>query len=259
MPPRSYIAIAFALAVLVGISVSLSPDLSLVVWPWLLVASAIVLSVVGAFRAVGALAVPRWIAGAFAAPGFAWVMGGVKSLNNVERARLIDIVMIGTLTQLAFVAAAAGALRLVEAIAGPHAWLRFGYVILIVCALVICVEPVAEFSGWHLAWSGPYAAFTLALRAAGTSVEYASFIAAAVLLTKQRDVEAWIAVAISLIGCAMLYGALRLMFQTGIRTIPNPWAQSVAIFVGGAAVWRMGALLSSRVALQGQDSSSGTA
>jgi hypothetical protein len=259
MPPRSYFAIAVALAVLVAISVPLSSGASLVVWPWLFAASATILGIVGAFRAVDALSAPRWIAPAFALPGFMWAIGAVKSLNNVEPPRLIDFVMIGTSTQIAFLAAAAGALRLIEAISAPHAWLRFGYAILIAHAVVVCVEPAAEFSGWHFARSAPYAASALALRAAATFVEYAAIIRAALLLTKQRGIEPWTSIAISLIGCAMLYSALQLMFETGIRPIPNPWVQSVAVFVGGAAVWRMGALLSARVDSSRQDRFGGTA
>jgi hypothetical protein len=120
---------------------------SIFVWYWLFAASGCILCVVGAFRAVDALGAPRWVAAAFALPALLWAMNLVKGLGyNVvgglgyyEPARLIDLIMIYTAGQIASLAAAAGALRLVETISAPHAWLRFGYAVLAAYAIVVCV------------------------------------------------------------------------------------------------------------------------
>lgn len=248
MPPRSYLAIAAALAVLVAMSVLLTSGSSIVVWRWLFAASGCILCVVGVFRAVDALCAPRWVAAAFALPALLWAMNAVKGLGHYEPVRLMDLTMIYTAAQIASLAAAAGALRLVETISAPHAWLRFGYAVLAAYAIVVCVGLVADVSGWHFAGNAHYAASAQALRVVATFVEYAALIGAAVLLTKRRGIEPWAGVVIILIGCNMLYDTLRLMSEAEVRTIPSIWSQSLIMFIGGVAVWRIGSLLSFRVA-----------
>jgi hypothetical protein len=256
MPPRSYLAIATGLAALVAMSAWLTSGSSIIVWHWLLAASGCILCVVGAFRAVDALGAPRWVAAAFALPALLWAMNIVKGLgDNVvgglgyyEPARLIDLIMIYTAGQIASLAAAAGALRLVETISAPHAWLRLGYAVLAAYAVVVCVGLAADVSGWHFARNAHYAASARALRVAATFVEYAALIGAAVLLTKRRGIEPWAGVVISLIGCIMLYPTLRLAFEAEARPIPTAWPQPLVMFIGGVAVWRIGSLLSFRTA-----------
>jgi hypothetical protein len=256
MPPRSYLAIATGLAALVAMSAWLTSGSSIFVWYWLFAASGCILCVVGAFRAVDALGAPRWVAAAFALPALLWAMNLVKGLGyNVvgglgyyEPARLIDLIMIYTAGQIASLAAAAGALRLVETISAPHAWLRFGYAVLAAYAIVVCVGLAADVLGWHFARNAHYAASARALRVAATFVEYAALIGAAVLLTKRRGIEPWAGIVISLIGCIMLYHTLRLAFEAEVRTIPTVWPQPLVMFIGGVAVWRIGSLLSFRAA-----------
>lgn len=251
MPPRSYLAIATGLAALVAMSALLTSGSSMFVWHWLLAASGCILGVVGAYRAVNALGAPRWVAGAFALPALVWTMNIVKGLGDTvagglghyEPARFTDLIMIYVAGQIASLAAAAGALRLVETISGPHAWLRFGYAVLAVYAIVASVGLAADVLGWHFARNAHYAASVRALRFATTFVEYAALIGAAVLVTRQRNIEPWAGVAIGLIGCIMLYHALRLAFAAEVHTIPSIWPHPLIVFIGGAAVWRIGSLL----------------
>jgi len=237
-------------------SASLTSGSSIFVWHWLFATSGCILCVVGAFRAVDALCAPRWVAAAFALPALLWAMNIVKGLgyNAVEGlgyyepARLIDLIMIYTAAQIASLAAAAGALRLVETISAPHAWLRFGYAVLTAYAIVVCVGLAADVLGWHFARNAHYAASARALRVAATFVEYAALIGAAVLLTKRRGIEPWAGIVISLIGCNMFYHTLRLVFEAEVRTIPSVYPQPLIMFIGGVAVWRIGSLLSFRAA-----------
>jgi hypothetical protein len=156
--------------------------------------------------------------------------------------------MIYTAGQIASLAAAAGALRLVETISAPHAWLRFGYAVLAAYAIVVCVGLAADVLGWHFARNAHYAVSARALRVAATFVEYAALIGVAVLLTRQRGIEPWAGIVISLIGCIMLYHTLQLAFDAEVRTVPSVWPQPLIMFVGGVAVWRSGSLLSFRAA-----------
>src|SRR4051794_26895972 len=145
MPPRSYLAIAVGLAALFAVSASLTS--SSFVWLWLFAASGCILGVVGAIRAATALGAPRWVAAAFALPPLLWAMSIVKDLGYVvvgpmghyEPARLTDLIMIYMAGQIASLAVAAGALRLVETISAPHAWLRVGYAVLAAYAIVLFV------------------------------------------------------------------------------------------------------------------------
>jgi hypothetical protein len=256
MPPRSYLAIATGLAALVAMSASLTSGSLIFVWHWLLAASGCILGVVGAFRAVNALGAPRWVAAAFALPALVWAMNIVKglgyevvgALGHYEPARLTDLIMIYTAGQIASLAAAAGALRLVETISTPHAWLRFGYAVLAAYAIVVCVGLAADALGWHFARNAHYAASARALRVAATFVEYAALIGVAVLLTKRHGIEPWAGIVISLIGCIMLYHTLRLAFEAEVHTTPSVWPQPLIMFIGGVAVWRSGSLLSFRAA-----------
>jgi hypothetical protein len=261
MPPRSYLAIATGLAALVAMSAWLTSGSSIFVWYWLFAASGCILCVVGAFRAVNALGAPRWVAAAFALPTLLWAMNIVKglgyevvgALGHYEPARLTDLIMIYTAGQIASLAAAAGALRLVETISAPHAWLRFGYAVLAAYAIVVCVGLAADVSGWQFARNAHYAAFALALRVAATFVEYAALIGVAVLLTGRRGIEPWPGIVISLIGCIMLYHTLRLAFEAEVRTIPSVWLQPLIMFTGGVSVWRIGSLLSFQAASTQRD------
>jgi hypothetical protein len=256
MPPRSYLATAAGLAGLVAMSTSPTSGSSIFVWQWLVAASGCILCVIGAFRAVDALCAPRWIAAALALPALVWPMNIVKGLGyslatglgNYEPARLTDLIMIYAAVQIASLAAAAGALRLVETISKPHAWLRFGYAVLAAYAIVVCVGLAADLSGWHFARTAHYAASTRAWRIAATFVEYAALIGAAVLLTRRRGIEPWTAVVLSLIGCIMSYNNLRLILGAEAHTIPSFWSQPFIMFIGGVAVWRIGSVLSSQAA-----------
>ena len=256
MPPRSYLAIAIGLAALVATSALLTAGSSMFVWHWLLAASGCILGVVGAHRTVDALGAPRWIAAAFALPALVWAMTSVKSLGDTvagglghyEPSRVTDLIMIYMAVQIASLAAAAGALRLVETISAPRAWLRFGYAVLAVYAIVVGVGLAADILGWQVARSAHYAASVRALRLAATFVEYAALVGASVLVTARRRIEPWAGVVISLIGCIMLYHALRLAFGAEVHTIPSIWPQPLIVFIGGAAVWRIGALLNFQAA-----------
>jgi hypothetical protein len=256
MPPRFYLALAAGLAALVALSASLTSGSSIFVWQWLFAASGCVLCVIGVFRAVDALGAPRWIAAALSLPALLWPMNIVKSLGyslatglgNYEPAGLVDLIMIYGSVQIASLAAAAGALGLIETISKPHAWLRFGYAILAACAIVVCVGLTADVSGWSFARTAPYAASTRAWRIAATLVEYSALIGVAVLLTKRRGIEPWAAVVLSLIGCILLYNNLRFILGAQVHTMPSFWSQPFIMFIGGAAVWRIGSVLSLQAA-----------
>lgn len=81
---------------------------------------------------------------------------------------------------------------------------------------------------------------------ASTFVKYGAFIGAAVLISMRRDVERWTAAVISLVSAYLLWKGVYTIILLRIPEQGNAfmfWLQPVAIFVGGAAVWRMGSVL----------------
>ena len=65
----------------------------------------------------------------------------------------------------------------------------------------------------------------------------------------RRDVERWIGAVISLVSAYMLYKAVSSIVLLSFPDQghgPMFWLQPVAMFVGGAAVWRMGSVLRER-------------
>lgn len=250
MPPRSYLITAGVLAVLVAVSLPLTSGFSIIVWRWLFAAAACILVVAGAFRVVHGLGAPRWIGAVVALPGLLWAANSVRMMNP-ERSLATWFIMSGAATQLAFLAAAGGALRLVETMSRPHAAFRFGYMLLAAYALVVGIGLVDNLMGWSFTRNALYAAPERALRITATLVGYGAFIGAAVWVTMRRDIEVWAGAVISLIGIHMLYGTIRPMFVAAaeLRELRGDlmfWVQPVLMLIGGAAVWRIGSVLNAR-------------
>jgi hypothetical protein len=250
MPPRSYLITAGVLAVLVAVSLPLTLGFSIIVWRWLFAAAAWILVVAGALRVVHGLRAPRWIGVVLALPGLLWAANSVKMMNP-ERTSATWFMMSGAATQLALLAAAGGALRLVETMSRPHVAFRFGYLLLAAYAFVVGIGLVDNFMGWGFARNALYAASERSLRIAATLVGYGAFIGAAVLVTMRRDIEVWAGAVISLIGVHMLYDTIRLMFVAAeLRVFVAAdlmfLVQPVLMLIGGAAVWRIGSVLNAQ-------------
>ena len=112
MPPRSYMITIVALAVLVGASIPLTLGFSVIVWYWLFYAAACTLAVGGAVMVAVGLGAPIWIGGALAAPAIVWAANHVSSFVTLPS--LAVFAVFSLLTELAMVASATGALRLIE-------------------------------------------------------------------------------------------------------------------------------------------------
>lgn len=146
----------------------------------------------------------------------------------------------------ALLAAAACALRLVEAVSRPHIAIRIGYGVLAVAAFTTCLNLLAQAMGWSFTHHAAYATAARTVAIATIPVKYGAFIVAAMLITLRRDVERWTGVVISLVSAYMIYNALRPLFvvdRFGQGDGLTFWLQPVLMLIGGAAVWRLGSLL----------------
>jgi hypothetical protein len=247
MPPRSYLITAVGLAVLVAISIPLTLGFSIILWYWLFAAVACILAVAGAFKIASGLGAPPWIGLALASPGFVW---GANKLFEMISNGIPPVIWTSfdVAARLALLAAAAGALRLVETVSRPRAAFRVGYALLAASALLLSVGLSAHAMGWIFTKNALYAASARAVGVPALLVKYGAFIGAAVLITMRRDIERWTGAAISLITAYMLYKAITPMFL--VEMIPGYrgdgplfWMEPVVMLVGGAAVWRMGSVL----------------
>jgi hypothetical protein len=245
MPPRSYIIISIVLAALVGVSFPFTMGFSIMVWYWLFAVAACILAVAGAFKVTDGLRAPRWIGVALASPGLVWAVANLRELIGqpipVTSVRF-DVVA----AYLAMLAAGAGALWLVEAMSRSHAAFRVGYALLAVTALWVGVVQIALAMGWTFIGNPLYTIPARAVFVASTFVKYGAFVGAAVLITMRRGVERWTGAVISLVSGYMLYKSV---YSLVLLNLPDQrhgfvfWLQPVAMFVGGAAVWRMGTVL----------------
>jgi hypothetical protein len=111
------------------------------------------------------------------------------------------------------------------------------------------ISLVARTIGWSFTNSGLYVMVVRVLSVSASITKYGAFIGAAVLISLHRNVEHWAAAAISLISAYLLYKAISPMFSVNIPGRGDGimfWLQPVFMFVGGAAVWRMGSALRSQ-------------
>jgi hypothetical protein len=241
MPPRSYMVTATLLGVLVAASLPLTMGFSIILWYWLFLVAAFILVTGGVIKIAYGLGVSPWIGFALASPGFVWAANsllGLTSYMSLPLGRTLSVA-----ASLAFLASAAGALRLVETMSRPHAAFRIGYGLLAAYAIFVIGGAVASASGWSFTRSTPYATSTRVVGVAVALVKYGAVIGAAVLITTRRDVEPWAAAAISLISAYMIYNAIRPMFGVTFPGALMFWMQPVLMLVGAAAVWRMGSVL----------------
>jgi hypothetical protein len=249
MPPLSYVMTAIVLAVLVVISMPVTLGYAILLWYALFAAAGCILAVAGAFKIANGLRAPPWIGVALASPGFAWA--GNKLFEITSNFDSVAWAWFGMAARFAPLAAAAGALRLVETMSRPRTAFRVGYGLLAALALLLGVGMIpdpATFTKSQL-----YALLTVTV--AVMLVECAALIGAAVMITIRREVERWAAVAISLAGLHLLSQAIR-PYLFGYPTDETMfWLQPVVMLVGGAAVWRMGSVLRAQ-ALSGRSAQS---
>lgn len=243
VPPRSYLVTALVLVLLVAVSIPLTLGFSVIVWRSLFAAAACILVVVGVFRVVHGLRAPLWISVALALPGVLWAADNLLKLTSHAPASVTWIIMFSVATRLAFLAAAVGALRLMETISRPHVAFRVGYGLLAASALLSIFGSVVHFMGLGFTRNALYVASVRPLHVATTLVAYGAFVGAAVLVTMRRDLEIWIGAVISLIGIYMVYETIIPMFAIGLRGDLMFWLQPVLMLIGAAAVWRIGSVL----------------
>lgn len=213
--------------------------ISVILWYWLFAAAACILAIVGVFRVVGGLHAPLWIGVALALPGFVWAANRLYELTS-SVPHLGIFFLFYWAAFLALVAAAIGALRLIETISTPHAAFRVGYGVLAASALLVGVGWVAYATGWAFTHNALYQTPTRALEIAAKLIAYGAFIAVAAVITMRRGIERWTGVAISLIGAYLLYKAVS---QTFLLHVPGRGD-------GAAAIWRMGTVLRAQTLLE---------
>jgi hypothetical protein len=233
------------LAALVGISFLLTLGFSIIVWYWLFAVAACILAVAGAFKIADGLHAPRWIGVALASPGLVWAVANFRDL--IGRPIPVTTVRFDLVAAyLAVLAAGAGALWLAVAMSRSYVAFRIGYALLAVTALLVGVVQVADAMGWTFVGNPLYTIPSRAVFIASTFVKYGAIIGAALLITMRRDVERWTGAVISLISAYLLYKSAYSLVM--LRSLDQGngllfWLQPVAMFVGGAAVWRMGSVL----------------
>jgi hypothetical protein len=244
MPPRSYIITAIVLAVLVAISFPVTLGFSIILWYWLFAAAACILAVAGSFKIASGLGAPLWIGVALASPGFVWAADKLFEMMSSTIIHPVIWSALAVAARLTLLAAAAGALRLVETMSRSRAVFRVGYALLAASALLVGVGLVTYAMGWIIAKNALYAKTAQAVGVAAILVEYGAIIAAAVLITVRHGIERWTGAAISLISAYLLYTAVRSMILVEFPSEgPMFWLQPIVMLVGGAAVWRMGSVL----------------
>lgn len=250
MPPRSYLVTAAVLVALFAVSLPLTMGFAVIGWYWLFAAVACVLVVGGAVRIVHGLGAPAWIGIALASPGVLWAAGSLLNITSYRPTSVLWIMAVSTVTNLAFPAAAAGALRLMEILSRPHVVFRIGYAVLAISVAVSVVSLINYFTGWSFTKNLFHAAYVRPLYFAVTLVQYGAFIGAPVMIAVRFDLERWIAVVIGLIGVFVVYETMRTMFATGFPGDTMFWLWPVFLLIGGAAVWRIGSLLHRQAAMQ---------
>lgn len=241
MPPLSYVVTAVVLGVLVAVSLPLTMGFSVILWYWLFLVAAFVLVTGGVIKIAYGLGASPWIWVALASPGFVWAANSLLGLTVHMSLPLIRT--LGVASSLAFLASAAGALRLLETLSRPHAAFRIGYGLLAAYAFLFAFGQVASAMGWSFTRSAPYVVFARALVTTVAIVKYGAIIGAAVLITMRRGVEPWAAAAISVIGAYMIYNTIKPMIAVEFPGALMFWVQPVLMLVGAAAVWRMGSVL----------------
>jgi hypothetical protein len=250
MPPVSYVITTVVPAALVAISIPMTLGYSIILWYWLFAAAACIVAVVGVFRVVGGLHAPLWIGAALALPGVVWA---AKSLYGLVGSPLQFYFTFYFAAYLALLAAAFGALRLIEIISAPHAAFRVGYGLLAASALLVGVGWLAYARGWTFPSHALYDTPARALGIAAKLIEYGAFIGVAVVIATRRGVEPWTAVVITIVTAYLFYKATNRIFS-----LPDPvggdglmfWLEPVVMLVGAAAVWRMGSVLRAQPPLE---------
>jgi hypothetical protein len=232
---------AVVLAALVAVSLPLTLGFSVILWHGIFVLVACVLVVLGATRAVYALGAPTWIGVALALPAIILVVHNLVMMVSMPGPLIWS--MLNAATRLAFLGAAAGALRLVERMSAPHTAFRVGYGFLAASALIVAVSLVAQAAGSSFTTSPSYIMPARAVGIAAILVGYGSFIASAVLITVRYGVEPWAGAAISLISAYMIYDTIRQVFVVEWPSDLMFWLRPVIMLVGAAAVWRMATVL----------------
>lgn len=243
MPPRSYLITAAVLVVLVAVSLPLTMGFSIILWHWLFAGAGCILIVLGALRIVRALGAPAWIGVALALPGLLWALGHLRPFMNYVPTSTSIVVLPFMAFSLAMLAAAAGALRLIEILWKPHVAFRVGYGILAAAALISVANWIAHFAGLGFSRNATYAALVRPVSVAAMLVKYGALVGAALLVTLRREVEIWTGATIGLIGLYMLYQAIQMMFAIGFRGDTSFWLQPILMLIGGVAIWRIGSNL----------------
>jgi hypothetical protein len=243
MPPRSYIIIAILLAALVaggfdklGFTVSR--------WYQLFDVVTCLLVVPGAFRIARGLRARFWVGMALASPGLVW--GAISLYGLINRLNTPVSSTFSEVAYLALLAAAAAAIDLAETLSGRRTAFRIGYWILAIAAITTCLNLLARPMGWVFMQRFDYALLAETANTAAVFVKYGAFFSAAMLVVTRRDIERWTGIVISLISAYLLYRDLRPLFVDDRFTLYvglTFWLWPGAMLVGGAAVWRMGALL----------------
>ena len=250
MPPRSYIIAVVVLGALVGVSFFLNLGFSMTAWFWICAIAACILGVAGAFNIAEGLGSPRWIAVGLASPGLVWIFDNLHEWVQPTPGTSIRYAVYAA--YFAMLAAGAGALKLVETMSRSRPAFRIGYALLAIMALWIAIGFMASTLEWRFFQSPYYSIASRTLFAAGMTVEYGSFIAAAILITIRHDVERWSCVAISLASAFLLYKRVYLLIM--LRPPENVyfvyWLQPVLVLIGAAAVWRMGVILRGQASLK---------
>ncbi|UPJ52185.1 hypothetical protein IVB30_12995 [Bradyrhizobium sp. 200] len=242
MPPRSYMVTAVVLAVLVVVSLPLTLGFSIILWYWLFAMAACILAIGGIVKLIYGLQAEPWIGIALASPGVVWAADNL--VKFVSHASIPVILTFSTAASLASLAMAAGALRLVETTSGPHPAFRLGYGLLAAAALLVGVGLVAQIMGWSFIRSTPYYVLARSIFVGTALLKYGAIIGAAVLITKRYAIEPWAGAAISLICAFMIFNLVRSTLAVSLPGDTMFWLQPVLMLVGGAAVWRMGSVLS---------------
>lgn len=242
MPPVSYIVAAAVLIGLVAASLPPTMGYAILLWYWVFAAAACLLAVGGALSIARGMRAPLWVSLALVSPGLIWAAKSLLDLFASSQLNVATYQYFIDAAALASTAAAIASLRLVDLAYSPSIFIRIAGGLLALDVLVTVVALVASALGSPLYKIALFSTVDRIFAWPVFIAKFGAFVVAAISIVASRKVEWWTAVAVSLVSAVSFYEAARGL--SGLRPLEEIfWLKPVVFLIGGAALWRLGALL----------------
>jgi hypothetical protein len=242
MPPVSYIVAAVLLIGLVAISLPPTMGFAILYWYWIFGAAACLLAIGGAFLVRLGMRAPLWVGVALASPGIIWAATTSVDLFGSNSFYAAAHWYLSTGSLLASVAAAIASLRLVELIYSPRIFIKIGYGVLGLNALLEVATLGSRAVGWPFANIALFDAVARIVVWPAIVLKFGAFLIASASIVINRRVEWWTAAAIGFVSVVCFYDAARDLLQMEMDGLIF-FAKPGMLFIGAVALCRMGRLL----------------